>query len=214
MRRGLILAISAALLAGCTPVHFWDAHTISASGSTSFDAVVRAPGRVATLGVLTPAGLQGFSPSLSHALASALVEESPSVRGMPSLETVNALNEHGLATEYAELISGFASTGILERQRLQKIEAALGAPHVLLSGLAEFREMLVDRFDLYGRKLFQSRMHHTSLDAALKHRDGPDALGIERRGQRGERAAPTGPYRSLRGHGAEALGAHDPIRKR
>src|SRR2546427_427646 len=119
----------------CSPLHGWDAHTTSMPRPPAFDVGELARQPVATFGVLAPAGLQGFGPSLSQALATALAEAAPSVRGIPALETVNALNEQGLAAEYADLIAGFLRNGILERKRLQRIGSALRARYVLLPGL-------------------------------------------------------------------------------
>jgi hypothetical protein len=101
---------------------------------------------VAMLGPLTRAGLQGLSPFLSRGLTAAISEVVPSMRAIPNHETVNAINGQGLAAEYADLISGFGRSGILERERLQKIGSALKCRYVLLPGLANFNQVLVDKF--------------------------------------------------------------------
>jgi hypothetical protein len=54
---GWILGFWMALLAGCTPVYLWDTHTTATPRPQSFD--VATP--VATLGLLAPASLQGFT---------------------------------------------------------------------------------------------------------------------------------------------------------
>jgi hypothetical protein len=113
---------------------------------------------VATLGVLAPAGLQGTGPSVSHALVTALREAAPSVRVIPDLETVNLLNEHGLAAEYGELLSGYARSGILERDRLHRIGSALGCRYLLLPGVGALDQVLIDRFEFSGLKLVQRRI--------------------------------------------------------
>ena len=156
--RGAILACSAVLLAGCTPVSVWDTHTTSTPRPQSFDVAELAREPVATLGLLTPAGLQGFSFSLSHALILALSEVSPPIRGIASHETANVLNEQGLATKYADLLSGFVRSGILERARLQRIGSALGSRYVLLPGLTEFNQVLLDKFEAFGVKLVKNRV--------------------------------------------------------
>src|SRR5262249_41746017 len=131
---GVILGFWMALVAGCTPVYLWDTHTTSTPRPQSFD--VAAP--IATLGLLAPASLQGFSPFLSRPLIAAISEASPSMPGIPSYETVSVINGQGLAAEYADLISDFVRSGILERERLQRIGSALGSRYVLLPGLADF----------------------------------------------------------------------------
>jgi hypothetical protein len=136
----------------------WDTHTTATPRSPSFEVAALAREPVATLGLLTPAGLQGFSPALAHALSTALRGASPSIRNTPSHETGNVLNAHGLAAEYADLLAGFGRSGILERQRLRRIGAALGCRYVLLPGLTEFTQALIDRFAIAGWKFIQSRV--------------------------------------------------------
>jgi hypothetical protein len=133
-------------------------HTTSSTGSRPLDFADLAREPVATLGLVTQAGLQGFGPSLTQALVGALAEASPSVRARSVLDTVNAISEHGLAAEYADLLAGFARTGILERDRLHKIGSALGSRYVLLPGLAEFDHVLIDRFEISGLKLVRNRV--------------------------------------------------------
>jgi len=143
---GVILAFSAALPAGCsTPFQMSDAHVTSAVPVT-------------TLGLVAPAGLQGLSPTVSHALTTALSEASPPVRAMPMPELVNRLTDQELAGEYATMLSDVARSGILERERLRRIGAALGSRYVLQPGLADFNQALVDKFELVGLKIVKTRL--------------------------------------------------------
>jgi hypothetical protein len=155
---GTALIFAAVLLAGCTPLYLSDNHTTSTPRSQFFDVAELARERVATLGLFTPAGLQGFNPPLSHALMAALSEASPPIRGIAAHDTVNMLNEQGLAAEYGTLIAGFGRGGILERKPLQRIGSALSSRYVLLPGLAEFNQVIIDRFSLYGWNFIQSRV--------------------------------------------------------
>jgi hypothetical protein len=155
---GAILAFWTTLLAGCTPVYLWETHTTSTPRAQSFDLAVLAREPVVTLGPLTPAGLQGFSPFLSRGLIAAISQASPSIRAIPNHETLNAINGQGLAAEYADLISGFARSGILERERLQRIGSALGSRYVLLPGLADFSQVVIDKFEIAGIKMVRNRV--------------------------------------------------------
>ena len=155
---GAILALWTALLSGCAPVYLWETHTTSTPRPQSFDVAALAREPVATLGPLTPAGLQGFSPFLSRALIAAIWEASPPIRAISTRETLNMVNGQGLATEYADLISGFARSGILERERLQRIGSALGSRYLLLPGLADFNQVLVDKFEIAGIKIVTNRV--------------------------------------------------------
>ena len=156
--RGIIPLLAAALIAGCTPLYLSDTHTTSTPRPQFFNVTELAREQVATLGLLTPAGLQGFNPPLSHALNAALSEASPPIRGIAAHETVNVLNQQGLATEYGTLIAGFGRGGILESKPLRRIGSALSSRYVLLPGLAEFNQVIIDRLSIYGWNFLQSRV--------------------------------------------------------
>jgi len=153
-----IFACWAVLLGGCTPLYLSDTHTTSTPRSQSFDVAQLAREPVATFGLVAPAALQGFSATLSYALIAALSEASPPIRSISDNETLNKLNGQALAAEYGDLISGFARSGILERERLQRIGSALGSSYVLLPGLAEYNQVIIDRISIYGWNVIQSRV--------------------------------------------------------
>jgi hypothetical protein len=156
--RGIIPPLAAVLIVGCTPLYLSDTHTTSTPRPQSFNITELAREQVATLGLLTPAGLQGFNPPLSHALNAALSEASPPIRGIAAHETVNVLNQQGLATEYGTLIAGFGRGGILESKPLRRIGSALSSRYVLLPGLAEFNQVIIDRLSISGWNFIQSRV--------------------------------------------------------
>ena len=155
---GTILVFAAALLVGCTPLYLSDTHTTSTPRSQLLDVAELAREPVATLGLLTSASLQGFNPSLSHALNAALSEASPPIRGIAAHETLNMLIQQGLGAEYSTLIASFGRGGILEREPLQRIGSALSSRYVLLPGLAEFNQVIIDRLSIYGWNIIQSRV--------------------------------------------------------
>src|SRR5262249_24920181 len=156
--RSVILAISIALVAGCGPLRTWDAHTTSWPTPASLDLTNLTGERVASLGVVAPPALQGLGPALSHALDAALAQATPPLPAEPIPDTLNALNQQGLAREYAELLSGFTQNGVLERKRLQSLGSALRARYVLLPGLAGFDEVLTDSFEISGLKIVRGRI--------------------------------------------------------
>ena len=156
---GTVLAFSAALLAaGCAPAYLSDTYATSTPTPASFDVGTLAGEPVATLGPVAPASLQGSSPTISLALATALAEVRPPIRTISTFETVNRLTDRGLAGAYADLLSGFASTGILERQRLRRIGSGLGARYVMLPGFAQLDEIIIDKFEAAGLKLLRNRV--------------------------------------------------------
>ena len=144
MRRRAILAILIALFAGCGPPRTWDAHTTSSLPPASLDLSTLTGERVATFGVVAPPALQGLGP--------------PPLVAQPIPDTLNALNQQGLTGEYAELLSGFARSCVLERKRLQSLGSALRSRYVLLPGLAGFDEVLADSFEVSGLKIVRSRI--------------------------------------------------------
>jgi hypothetical protein len=141
--------------------------------ATAFDMAER----VAALDLIAPAGLQGFAPLLSNSLETALPQSGRS----RFQEAENLLNDQGMATDYAELVSGFARSGILERERLARIGAALGSRYALLPGLAGFDQEVMDGFDVMGLKVVRNI---ACMATALGHENGTQSLGIDRRGDR------------------------------
>ena len=152
-----ILAFTAALVAGCGPAYLSDTYATSTPRPASFDVGTLAGKPVATLG-LVAGNLQGFSPTVSHALAAALAEVNPPIREISTFETVNRLADQGLAAEYADLLSGFGRNGILDRQRLRRIGSGLGSRYALLPGLAQLDEAVIDKFEAAGVKLLRNRV--------------------------------------------------------
>jgi hypothetical protein len=153
-----ILVLFAAVLAGCSPLYVSDASITSTPKARSFDVSQLASDKMAVLGLVAPVNLQGFSPSLSLALASAIAQVRPPIQAIPAYGTVSLLNEQGLARDYAALISGYAQGGILEQQRLRRIGSALHSRYLLLPGLAEFDQTIEDRFETMGLKLLRNRV--------------------------------------------------------
>jgi hypothetical protein len=156
--RAPIVAVAAVLLFGCTPFYIWDINTTSTARPPSFDVGELSREPVATPGLVASAALQGLSTALSHALVAALAGASPPIRAISAREIANALNDQGLATAYAELLEGFARTGVMDRERLQRIGSALGFRYLLLPGLAQLDHVILDRFEIAGIKVIRTRV--------------------------------------------------------
>jgi hypothetical protein len=151
---GAIFVVAVTLLTGCTPLYMTDTHITGTPKPQSFDVAER----VATFGLIAPVSLQGFGPTLSNALESALEEARPPIRAMSFLEIGNLLNDRGLTADYADLLSGFARSGIMDRERLARIGTALGSRYVLLPGLAQFDQEVIDKFEALGIKIVRNRV--------------------------------------------------------
>lgn len=129
-----IVMVTVCLLAGCTPVSMTDTHITGTPKPQSFNTGER----VAALNLVAPASLQEFAPLFTNALLTALEKTNPPIRAISFQESGNLLNDRGLAADYGDLVSEFLRTGILERERLWRIGAALGSRYVLLPGVAAF----------------------------------------------------------------------------
>lgn len=156
--RTAALILSVLVLADCDPPYLSDTYATSTPKPNSFDTTELAHVPVAVLAFVAPGNLQGFSPTLSHALSGALVEVTPPIREIPTDDVLNRLTDQGLAVEYAGLRAGFVSNGILDKHRLRQIGFGLGAPYVLLPGLAQFDEEILDKFEAAGIKLLRNRV--------------------------------------------------------
>lgn len=165
MRSGILghcywIGICAVLVAGCSPAYMSDIYTTSTPRTQSFNLRGIDPTPVAILGVVSPPGLQGFAPFLSHALVSAISEAQPSIRVIPTSEIVSIINEQdrGLTSDYTQLLSGFIASGVLDRKRMSAIGAKLNSHYFLLPGAAEFDQAVTDRYDVAGLKLVRNRI--------------------------------------------------------
>jgi hypothetical protein len=151
---GVVFVVALPLLAGCAPLYAADTHISGTPKPQSFDVAER----VAAFDLIAPASLQGLAPLFCNSLAIALKEARPPIRATSFRETGNLLNDHGLTGDYAKLVSSFAQSGVLEHEQLQRIGVALSSRYVLLPGLAEFEENVIDRFETMGLKVVRNRV--------------------------------------------------------
>ena len=157
--RMALLATSTALLTACgSPLYVWDTHTSSTPRARGLELAEVGRRPVAVLPVVAPGGLQGFSASLSHALVRTLPELSPPLAALATPDVVNAVNAGGLAGEYADLLGGFGRSGVLERERLGRLGAALDCRYALLPGIAALDHSILDRFEIAGVKVVRTRV--------------------------------------------------------
>lgn len=149
-----LLVVAVCILTGCAPLSMTDMHLTGTPKPQNFDAGKR----VAALGLIAPASLQQMAPLFSVALITALEKAHPPIRAVSFQESGNLVNDRDLAADYGDLITGFEHSGILERKRLRQIGAALGSQYVLLPGVAEFDQTIIDRFETMGLKVFRARV--------------------------------------------------------
>ena len=87
-----------------------------------------------------------------------MAEVNPPIREVAADDVLNRLTDQGLTAEYAELRAGFARDGTLDRHRLQRIGHSLGVHYVLLPGLAQFDQEILDKYEAAGIKLLRNRV--------------------------------------------------------
>jgi hypothetical protein len=153
-----LATVAVVLLGGCDPPYLADTYSTSTPKPASLDTkeLIRTP--VVVLAFMAPANLQGLSPTMSHALSGALAEVSPPIRELSTREAANRLTDRGLAVEYGDMRTAFARNGILGRDQLRRIGSGLGSQYVLLPGLAQFNEEVLDKFEAAGIKLVRNRV--------------------------------------------------------
>jgi hypothetical protein len=152
------LFLTVVLLPGCDPPYVAETNATSTPLPKSLDTSELARMPVTVLAFVAPGNLQGFSLTLSQALSGALTEVNPPIREVSTDETINRLADQGLATEYADLRAGFARNGMLDRLRLRRIGSGLGSRYVMLPGLAQFDEEILDKYEAAGIKLLRNRV--------------------------------------------------------
>ena len=154
----VFLFLTVVLLPGCDPPYVAETDATSTPLPKSFDTSELARMPVALLAFVAPGNLQGFSPTLSQALSGARAGVNPPIREISTDETLNRLTDRGLATEYADLRAGFARNGMLDRSRLRRIGSGLGAQYVMLPGIAQFDQEILDKYEAAGIKLLRNRV--------------------------------------------------------
>ena len=154
----LLLAFLAAFSAGCSSFYPPDVHVTTVPRPPAVDMKALACQPILAFGVVAPSSIQGLGPTISFALVSVLLSGSPPIWVVPTTEMVNRLGDEGLVGEYADMVSGFARSGILPREQLRRIGGAFGSRYALLPGLAEFGQTLADKFEFEGIKLVRTRV--------------------------------------------------------
>jgi hypothetical protein len=151
------LAVAAVLSAGCS-LYPPTVHLTAAPRPPAIDMNALACQPILAFRVVAPSSIQGLGPTVSYALVSVLLGGSPPIWVVPTTEMLNRLGDDGLGAEYDDVLSGFTRNGMLPREPLRRIGAAMGARYALLPGLADFGQTLADKFELEGIKLVSTRV--------------------------------------------------------
>jgi hypothetical protein len=87
--------------------------------------------RIAVLPVTAEPGSESVRGVIGDSLLRVAERTHPGIRFISSAESLERLNDAGLAERFANLLVGYQQTGIYDRAVLQEVGDALGADHVL-----------------------------------------------------------------------------------
>jgi hypothetical protein len=124
------------------------------------------------VGLLTPLSipvLRGNEVALSRYLDDIIKKIVPAWKVIDEQQTINLINRHGLAGEYARLRESAEQSHILDRELLQKIGKSIQARYVFQPRLASLSQTMTDRLDLppLNILLVQTRSAHMRLSLQL-----------------------------------------------
>jgi hypothetical protein len=115
---------------------------------------------------LTPSTITGQEEekqALALIFAEVLKNERPTVRCVGLPETLNALNQAGLANDYKRMINDYHETGIFDRDILQKVGEATKTGYVAQLKLMTFTQGSSERFGTFGLRIVETEYSHMRL---------------------------------------------------
>ncbi|MEY4704687.1 MAG: hypothetical protein RL042_883 [Nitrospirota bacterium] len=156
---GTAAAMCLIVLTGCVGTfRQWGEETTYTPKASSFDPRSLKEEPVGVLHAVVGFGLEGYSHQVSRSLAAAFANTSPPIKGIPVQEALSRLNREGLAGEYAQMVSDYTKSGMLNRLTLEKIGKTLNATYLFQPNLAAFSQSTAGRFSFFGLRLFQTRV--------------------------------------------------------
>lgn len=115
---------------------------------------------------LTPSTITGQEEekqAVALMFAEVLRKERPAIQCVGLPETLNALNEAGLADEYKRMLADYRDTGIFNRDTLQKVGEATKTGYVAQLKLMSFIQGSSDRFGVFGLRMVETKYAHVRL---------------------------------------------------
>jgi hypothetical protein len=123
--------------------------------------------RVAVLHAVVGFGLEGYSHQVSRSLAKALTDGTVAMIVIPPHEALSRINQEGLATAYAAMVSDYSRSGILTRDVLRQVGSAVNAHYALQPSMAAFTQTVSSRLSIFGLRLFQTRVTQLRLSVQI-----------------------------------------------
>jgi hypothetical protein len=153
---------------GCVgPLQQWGEETTFYPRAASFDPATLRQEQVGVLSTMVGFGLEGYAHQVSHSLASALTQTRIPLKSLTVQDTLSRINMEGLTGEYADMVSTYTRTGILDRERLEKIGRALHVSYVFQPVLASFTQAMSGRLSVLGLRILQTRVTFLRLTLQL-----------------------------------------------
>jgi hypothetical protein len=156
------------LLTACVgPLRQWGEETTFYPRAASFDPATLRQEQVGVLSTTVGFGLEGYAHQVSHSLASALTQTRIPLKSLTVQDTLSRINMEGLTGEYADMVSTYIRTGILDREGLEKIGRALHVAYVFQPVLASFTQSMSSRLSILGLRILQTRVTFLRLTLQL-----------------------------------------------
>lgn len=134
--RILVACIALLLLSACASEGFEvSAHTQSVAYHDHVDPALilsANPPTCATLPPLTPTTYGGLAPLVDMTFLLSLRTVAPSGTVLSAAESIARMNAAGLAGDWQSLARDYATSGVMDRERLSKIGKALGVQHLIM----------------------------------------------------------------------------------
>jgi hypothetical protein len=165
----LLAALPLAALVACSSDGFEvAAQTQSVTYRVEIDpraALHASPPACAIMPALAPSA-NGLGPIASMTFYRALQQVAPGMTVVTAGESVARMNAAGVATDWQTLSAAYASSGVLDRERIAKIAKAIGVRHVVLPMFAAMNVNFDDRFSFLGLTI--DRTYWTTVDVSLQ----------------------------------------------
>jgi len=146
------------VLTGCSSsIYGWQARTNSTPTDSLFTPMKLTQEPTAIFVAVAPASIKGNEVPLGHYLYRVLKKVAPNVKMVSPQVVATQMNREGLVPTYAQLLSDYEKTNILDRDLLRKIAAAVGARYVFQPRLAYFSQHMTERWSFIGVRIMETR---------------------------------------------------------
>lgn len=106
---------------------------------------------------IAPASIKGNEVPLGDDLYRVLKKVVPNIKVVSPQVAATRVNREGLVSTYAELLSNYEKTNILDHDLLRKIAVAVGARYVFQPRLAHFSQHMTERWSFIAVRIMETR---------------------------------------------------------